>query len=284
VAEALDAAAGRLRAAGIASAEWDAERLLRHVLELDRAQLLTRGGEWMSPARAERYAALVAERASRRPLQHLVGFQEFWRREFVVSPAVLIPRPETELIVEAALDLLKDAARPVIVDVGTGSGCIALSLAAERPDAVVHATDISSAALDVARENARRLGVDTGVAFHEGDLLAPVSGLAGTVDLIVCNPPYVSAEDRGRLEPEVRDHEPEMALVAPGQPYSIYERLVPGAFTVLRPRGSLVVELGWGMAERIVRICGAAGFGTVRVLCDLQSIPRILAAVRPPAR
>jgi release factor glutamine methyltransferase len=269
-----------LRAAGVPSPEWDAERLLRHVLGLDRAQVLTRGAERLTPADARRFRALVGQRERRRPLQHLVGTQEFWGRDFLVTPAVLIPRPETELIVEVALGLLKDVERPVIVDVGTGSGCIALTLAAERPDAIVHATDISRAALAIARENAERLGLEHRVRFHEGDVLAPLSALADTVDLIASNPPYVSEADCASLQPEVRDHEPAVALFAPGHPLDVYRRLAAQAFPLLRPGGAVVAELGIGMGEEVERICAAAGFELRPIVPDLQSIPRAVVAIR----
>jgi release factor glutamine methyltransferase len=269
-----------LRAAGVPSPEWDAERLLRHALGLDRAQLLTRMGGRLTRPQEERYAALVSARASRRPLQYIVGTQEFWRREFLVTPAVLIPRPETELIIEGSLDLLRGVARPVIVDVGTGSGCIALTLAAERPQALVHATEVSPEALEVARENARRLGLEGHVRFHEGDLLAPVSALAGTVDLIASNPPYVPRADRATLAPEVRDHEPAIALFGPGSPLDFYRRLAAQALPLLRPGGALVVELGVGMAGEVERLVAGAGFAVRGVLADLQAIPRTLVALR----
>ena len=143
----------------------------------------------------------MAERARRVPLQQLVGTQAFWRHEFKVTRDVLTPRPETELLVEASLEVLRDTARPLIVDVGTGSGCIALSLAAERPDARVHATDVSPAALAVARENARRLGLADRVSFHEGDLLQPLASQFGAIDLVVSNPPYVDERERGHARP-----------------------------------------------------------------------------------
>ena len=154
---------------------------------------------------------------------------------------------------EAALGLLKDAVRPLIVDVGTGSGCIALSLAAARPDAEVHAVDVSRAALDVARGNATRLRLAGRVAFHEGDLLSPIGSRAGRVDLVVSNPPYVSAEEWRGLEPEVRDHEPRLALVpAEGAP-ALYRRLLAAAGRVLRPGGSIAVEVGQGTKWRAWR-------------------------------
>jgi release factor glutamine methyltransferase len=165
--------------------------------------------------------------------------------------------------------------------VGTGSGCIALSLAAERPDGVYHATDISADALAVARENARRLGIEDRVRFHEGDLLEPVASLARGVDLIACNPPYVDAAELPQLEPEVRDHEPRAALVPPGDRYSVYRRLAPQAASLLRAGGLLVVEVGQGMAEEVVAICGGAGLEPLPPVSDLAGIPRMVVARQP---
>src|SRR5438477_2739082 len=235
VAALLDEAAGRLAAAGIATARLDAELLLRHVLGWTRADVVARLGETVPSPAADLFREAVAGRARRRPLQHLTGIQAFWRHEFIVTPDVLIPRPETELLVETALEKVRGLAGPVIVDVGTGSGCIALSLAAERPDAQVHAIDISASALRVARGNAARLGLPSRVTFHEGDLLAPVLGLKGTVDLVASNPPYVTEEEWPLLDPEVRDHDPRTALV-PGEGVGpIYARLFEQAGDLLRP-------------------------------------------------
>ena len=194
----VEDAAATLAAAGVPAPEWDAERLLRHVLGWDRAALVANPNRLVPGRRRSALpGARRRRRAAREPLQYILGTQAFWKHEFLVTPAVLIPRPETELLVETSLELLKDVERPLIVDVGTGSGCIALSLAAERPDAEVHAIDISAPALDVARENARRLGLEGRVAFHHGDLLQPVAHLAGRIDLVVSNPPYVDPADRG---------------------------------------------------------------------------------------
>ena len=274
---AVRAAAGRLLAAGVTTPEQDAELLLRHLLGWDRATLLTRGDVDIAPGDLERYDRLVSERARRRPLQHLVGTQAFWRHEFLVTPDALIPRPETETLVEAALEALRGTQGPRVVDVGTGSGCIALSLAAELKDATVHATDVSPAALAVARDNARRLGLVDRVSFHEGDLLAPVAGL-GPFDLVASNPPYVGPDELGGLAPEVRDHEPRLALVPPGDALAIYRRLVPEARALLKPGGLLLLEIGAGLERGVVELCERDGFTIDRVIPDLQAIPRTVVA------
>ena len=276
----LREAAQALRAAGVTAAERDAERLLRHVLGWDRAALVARPESPITAQAESEFGALVARRARREPLQHLVGTQAFWRHDFVVTNDVLIPRPETELLVEAALELLRPLTRPLIVDVGTGSGCIALSLAAERPDAEVHATDVSQPALRVARENARRLGLERRVAFHAGDLLEPVANRSGAIDLVVSNPPYVDEAERDALAPEVRDHEPAGALYAPEHGLGVYRRLVPAAARALRPEATLVLELGAGQRAVVERLCVEAGLAVAGVRTDLQSIPRALVAVK----
>jgi release factor glutamine methyltransferase len=278
VAEALAEGASRLGGTGIDSPGPDAELLLRHVLGWDRATLYAESRAPLAPAAASTFFSLVEERRRRRPLQHLTGRQEFWGREFLVGPDVLIPRPETEILVEAALGWLKEVERPLLVDVGTGSGCIALSLAAERPDAEVYATEISPPALAVARENARRFGLEARVRFGEGDLLEPVRSLAGRVHLVLSNPPYVDPAEAGRLAPEVRDHEPAVALFPGPDPYAAYRRLAPAAATLLRPGGAILVEIGRGMDAEVVRLLGEAGLTRTRVFPDLQGIPRTILA------
>ncbi len=273
----LDATA-RLAAAGVPTPELDAELLLRHLLGWDRARVVMDGDTSLPDDIEAQFRALVHERAGRKPLQHITGRQWFWRHEFQVTPDVLIPRPETELIVEAALDLLRGERSPLVVDVGTGSGCIALSLAAELPEATVVGVDISPEALRVATENRKRLGLGGRVRLVEGDLLGPVRDLSGRVDLVACNPPYVAEGDP--LSPEVREHEPAVALFPPGDAFSVYRRLVPQAFALLRPGGSLLLEVGKGMADGVKQICVAAGFAVPRVITDLQAIPRTVVARR----
>jgi release factor glutamine methyltransferase len=267
-------AAATLAAAGVESPEWDAERLLRHVLGWDRAALLASPGHVVPGPEAERFRALVRRRASREPLQYILGTQAFWKHEFLVTPAVLIPRSETELLVETSLELLEGVEAPIVVDVGTGSGCIALSIAAERPDAVVHATDVSGEALGVARENARRLGLEGRVAFHEGQILEPLSGLE--VDLVVSNPPYVGPGEREGLRPEVREHEPEQALFPPGDALAVYRRLVPASAALLRPGGALAVEISPFALEGVRRLFHEAGFAEATVRADLAGHARVV--------
>jgi release factor glutamine methyltransferase len=281
VAEVLRAAEQRLRQAGAPNPANDAELLLRHVLGWDRAALITRAAEALPTSEQKRFFSLVDERGGHRPLQHLTGTQAFWHHEFVVTPDVLIPRPETEILVEAALEALRELAAPLVVDVGTGSGCIALSLAAERPDAVVHAVDASAAALAVAAENARRLGVHGRVELHEGDLLEPVARLRGTVNLVVSNPPYVDPSEIPSLASEVRDHEPRSALVAPQPPYGIYERLAVQAVETVRPGGWVLVEVGRGMADGVAARLTAAGLVGIDTRPDLAGIARVVSGRRP---
>jgi release factor glutamine methyltransferase len=280
VSDALRRAEERLREAGASHPAEDAERLIRHVLGWDRAAVITRAGESLPASEQKRYFSLVDERAGRRPLQHLTGTQAFWHHDFVVSPDVLIPRPETEVLVEAALGAMRDAAAPLVVDVGTGSGCIALSLAAERPDAVVHAIDSSPRALAVATENARRLGLQDRVHLYEGDLLEPVVGLRGGVHVVVSNPPYVDPAELSGLEPEVRDHEPRAALLAPDPPYGIYARLAAEAAEILRPGGRLLVEVGRGMADGVEGLFRDAGLRQIETRPDLAGIARVVSGRR----
>jgi release factor glutamine methyltransferase len=279
VSQALRDAARTLRQAGVAEPQKDAERLLRHALGWDAATLLSRLHDPVEGQALPRFDRLVTERARRVPLQHLVGSVEFWRREFLVSPAALIPRPETELLVEQALASLAGRRSPLVVDIGTGTGCIALSIALERGDAAVHAVELSDEALALARQNAQRLGAAGRVHFHLGDLLEPLAGLGRRADLIASNPPYVDASEAPRLEPEVRDHEPGVALLPPdGDRYSIYRRLVPQARGRLLQGGLLLLEIGLGMEREVRAICQAGGLAVEAVKADLQGIPRVVAA------
>ncbi len=282
VAELLAQAARELRVNGVDTPDWDAERLLRHVLGWDRAAIVAAPAAAVSPQAQARFRALVADRARRVPLQHLVGSQAFWKHEFLVSSAVLIPRPETELLVESGLELLRGTAQPVIVDVGTGSGCIALSLAGERPEAEIHATDVSLPALAVARENARRLGLEGRVRFGHGDLLEPAAAsVRGRASLVVSNPPYVDASERDRLAPEVRDHEPRQALFPPGDALSLYRRLVPAAAEALAPGGALVLEIAPPLAEAVAGLLAASSFEAIGVRADLAARPRAVTGRAP---
>ena len=177
---------------------------------------------------------------------------------------------------ETALDLVRDRVTPLVVDVGTGSGCIALSLAAERPEARVHAVDLSPAALLVARGNAARLHLESRVTFHEGDLLDPVRAQAGEIDLVVSNPPYVSAGEWASLEPEVRDHDPRLALVPPEGVAALYERLITSAAAALRPGGSVLVEIGADDGGRTAAIMARRGLAGIESRRDLQGIARVV--------
>jgi release factor glutamine methyltransferase len=212
------------------------------------------------------------------PVQYIVGNQEFRGLEFEVTPDVLIPRPETEILVEEALSSLQ-AGTTILADVGTGSGCIAVTLALERLDARIFAIDISEPALEVARRNARRHGVEDRIRFLRGDLLAPLASLLQneTADCICSNPPYVAERDLFSLQREVRDWEPRLALRAGEDGLQVIERLVPQALRMLRPRGVLIMEIGYNQQKQVSGLF-TEEWQSLRIREDLSGIPRIVVA------
>ncbi len=260
------------------SARRDAETLLMHLLGKDRAWMLAHADDELGYECAEQYIALLERRFAGEPMQYIFGEAEFYRLPFRVTRDVLIPRPETEHVVEKVLELAAKFSNPRIVDVGTGSGAIAVALAHELPDAMVTATELSAAALNVARENAQRNGVAERVRFLEGDLLEPVA--SEQFDIVVSNPPYVSMGDRGSLAVEVRDYEPEQALFAGADGLDMYERLIPWAYNLLAPGGTLVLEIGHGQEPPVGALLGEAGFDNIEFSPDLQGIPRVACARR----
>jgi release factor glutamine methyltransferase len=271
----------QFRQAGIAppEADLDARMLAGLALGWDQARVVSAAREEPPETFEEQYAALVGRRAAREPVAYIAGVQEFWGLPMHVSPAVLIPRPETELLIEASLACFSGrSARFRAADVCTGSGCVAVALARERPAASIVATDVSHAALDVARENARLHAVADRVTFVESDLLQTVSD---QFDLIVSNPPYVPHGDRPGLPPEVRDHEPPIALFAGADGLATISRLVQTAVTRLRPGGTLVFEFGFGQAEAVETLISREPALTMaEVRRDLQGIPRAAVARR----
>jgi release factor glutamine methyltransferase len=290
---ALKEGIARLRAARVPSDTLAAELLLIHSLGRDRAWLYSHAETPIDPDVSEKYFALVARRAAGEPTQYLTGKQEFWGLEFEVTPAVLIPRPETEHLIEVALerlgprgieiDLRTGAPSPRlrIADVGTGSGCLAIALAHELPHAEIFATDISAPALEVARRNAGRHAVSGRIHFLQTNLLEACIGESPLFDLVVSNPPYVALDGAATLPREIREHEPSAALFGGPTGTEIYSRLIEQAGALLRPRGTLVLELGYDLAARVRAILAAqSGWANVCVTNDLAGIPRVLAAER----
>ena len=272
-------------------ARRDAETLLAHTLHRDRAWLLAHTEDDLSPRDLESFRALTARRAAQQPLQHITGTQEFFGLTLRVTPDVLIPRPETEHLVEAVLNWahiqsdiqpqIADAAssRPLrIVDVGTGSGAIAIAIASALEHASLTAIDISPAALAVACTNAAQHHLDGRIRFLQGDLLAPVAA-ESLFDVIASNPPYVALAEGPTLAPEVRDHEPSVALYAGDSGLDIYRRLIPQAFDLLRPGGLLALEIGFGQRQSLVGLL--SDWKNIQFLDDYASIPRVVLATHP---
>jgi len=269
-----------LRDAGLSSNEADlsARLLAEHVLGWTRERLLIDAWDSEPAGFATEFDALVARRAAREPLPYIVGHREFWQLDFEVTPAVLIPRHETELIVEAAIALVPPQTPATIADLCTGCGCVAVAIARERPAARVIATDVSETALAVARRNAVRLGVGDRVDIRHGDLVDPIDV---TCDLIVANPPYVVAGARPALQPEVRDHEPHVALFGGEDGLRLLARLVRDAPARIRSGGALVFEFGYGQDEEIEQLLSESPDLTlVDIKRDLQGIARTAVARR----
>ncbi|HEV2021770.1 MAG TPA: HemK/PrmC family methyltransferase [Terriglobales bacterium] len=306
----LDSAIERLTAAGTGSPRLNGEVLLMFTLGCDRAYLYAHAERELSADEHARYQSALEERARGKPSQYITGHQEFWGLDFLVSPAVLIPRPETEHVIETVLELARSLPRPPrIVDVGTGSGCIALALAKELPGAEIIAVDISAPALEIARANAARLQLDQRVTFLESNLLgalpapsslsapfsisAPLGGKAtrfegpgplaqpaqfdaDSFDFVVSNPPYVGEAAPEKVQREVRDFEPRVAVFAGESGMEVYRQLIPQARERLEPGGWLVIEIGFSMEAAVRDLL--AGWQEVRVTHDLQGIPRVVAA------
>lgn len=280
----------------VPSAALAAELLLMHMLGRDRAWIYAHPEHELDATARQQYFSLIARRASGVPTQHLTGHQEFWGLDFEVTPDVLIPRPETEHVIEVALERLgvnSEAGSPRrqekfrIADVGTGSGCIAIALAHELPAAQIIATDISAAALEVARRNAARHGVASRIDFIEcnlADFLLHESRITGhesrSLDLIASNPPYIGRPEAATLPREVREHEPAVALFGGEAGTEIYAPLIAQSAMLLKPGGILVLELGHNSADQVTRLLDAPEWTRVAITSDLAGIPRIASAKR----
>ncbi len=254
--------------------------LLSQVIKRDRVWLITRKDEVIDDDDQRAFDDLVRRRAKREPLQYILGTQEFWGHEFIVTPDTLVPRPETELIMEATLEIMQDRNRTVrIIDLCTGTGCLAVSLAKELTSAHIIATDTSEKALAVARQNTRRHSVGAQIRFLPGDLFGPLEELdiRGQVDIIVSNPPYIRTGDLSSLQPEVRDYEPAVALIAGPEGTEIHQRIISEAPLFLKKHGILIMEMGMGQAEAISQMVAAASvYDIPRIQKDLAGIERII--------
>lgn len=279
----VQGARDRFMNAGISAnlATLDAEVLARQVLGWDRARFLADRNEKASSIFLLQYEPLVARRERREPVSYILGTREFWGLPFEVGPDVLIPRPETEFIVEETIALTGKESSPLIVDVGTGSGCIAIALAREIPGARVIATDVSKYALEVARRNALTHGVANRITFVETSFL---DGVAETADVIVSNPPYVPAVSQPALTPEVRDYEPAVAVFGGEDGLDGLRSVVEGAAQRLKPGGWLVMEFGCGQDDDVTDLVkGVDGIDVVKIRHDLQDIPRTVVCRRATA-
>ncbi|MGC1782789.1 MAG: peptide chain release factor N(5)-glutamine methyltransferase [Acidobacteriaceae bacterium] len=260
--------------ARVQNSRADATLLLRTVLDIPHAELLAYRERPLTAVQTEQFNALIQQRRTGKPIQYITGEQEFFGLNFRITPDVLIPRPETEHLVEAAIARLQDRPMARIADVGTGSGVIAVALAHALPQAELFALDISAAALAIAKQNAARNKVAARIHFRESDLLAAVAG--ESFDAIVSNPPYVAESERKTLPKEVRDYEPAQALFAGPTGLEIYPRLIAQAQPLLTPGGWLLMEIGHGQRDAVASLL--QGWHAVEFLNDLQSIPRVAAA------
>jgi release factor glutamine methyltransferase len=268
---------GKLLLAGRADAELEARLLLCKSASLTEERFYAEAGMTIAPDRERKFFRLIARRISGVPLSHLTLIKEFWSLPFQVGPGVLIPRPESELIVEKVLEL--SARRKVLIaDIGTGCGNLAVSLAHELPEARVVATDISQKALKIAQRNAATLKA-AHIVFVHGSLFSPLDDLRlrKKCDFIISNPPYVSREDWKALPSEIRDHEPKEALLAGETGLEFIESLIAGAPNYLKPGGCLVFEIGWGQEERVIPMFGGE-WNNIKSYRDLSGIPRVVTA------
>lgn len=282
--QALTEALQTLDRNGVGSSRMNAELLLMFSLSCDRAYLYAHPERELTPEEQIRYDDAISQRASGYPAQYITGHQEFWGLDLIVSPAVLIPRPETEHIVETTLQLVhEDAERyaqtgPKLIDVGTGSGAIALALAKELPKAEIFAVDLSTDALEIARANVARLLLDTRITFIQSDVLQQVQR-NGSFDFVLSNPPYVALNEADKVQDIVKKFEPRMAVFAGEHGLDVIRRLIPQASEALRPGGYLIFEIGYTMEQAVTELL--AGWNEVHAVHDLAGIPRVLVARKP---
>ncbi len=281
-AAALGQAAERLARAGIDSARLDAEVLMAEAAGVTRAAIAA-GAAHPDAAGLARFEAMVARRAAHEPLAYIVGHREFFSLEFEVTPAVLVPRPETETLVECALNYLAGRREARVLDIGTGSGAIAIAVAVNAPAARIVATDISKASLEMAERNARRHGCAARIRLFHGDCFQALECApdAAPFDLIVSNPPYVADAELPTLAPEVREFEPRAALVSGADSLMFYRRIADGLERWLRHDGEVIVEVGAGQAHAVAQIMEGAGCAEATVVRDLAGIERVVRARRP---
>jgi len=272
-------AVDRLSQAGIANAKLEALWIVEEALGVSRVRILSYGEDVLDAENYQRAISLIERRAAQEPLQYVLGSQEFCGLDMVVNPGVLIPRPESELLVEEAIALLGAHPQPVILDVGTGSGCLGISIGLALKRARVIASDRSLSALQVARTNARKHGMDSRISWLAGDVLAPLlsSGLAGKVTAIIANLPYISHTEWDRLSPDVKDFEPCLALDGGPDGLDVYRRLLQEAPGVLAPEGVVLMEVGLGQADCLCReVSDSNRFEVTKVQPDSQGIPRMV--------
>ncbi len=260
-------------------ARLDAELVLRHILQQDRAWLIAHADDSVSSHSAQHFEELLCRRILGEPVQYILGETEFHGLTFAVQPAVLIPRPETELLVEHVLHFVLSLESPRILDLGTGSGAIAIALAVACPQAQLVAVDLSPAALAVAEKNAALHRVQDRIDFRASDFFSAIGDLR--FDCIVSNPPYVPVADKETLAVEVREHEPALALFAGDDGLDAYRRLIPTSLSHLTRGGMLALEIGFGQKEPVSALLVAAGFQHIEILPDYQRIPRVAVAVAP---
>jgi len=286
VQEALLHASSLLDEKGFSAPRLDAEVLLAHLLKVRKVDLYLDHMRPLCEKEAAAYESLIQRRLEGEPVAHITGEKEFWSLPFTVNSSCLIPRPETEILVEKALEICRtgDGARSSpyrILDLGTGCGAIAVCLAREIPHARVTATDISRDALAVARENAKKQGVSDKIKLGEGDLFDPVRKQKDYFDLIVSNPPYVAEKDAGTLPREVREYEPYTALYGGSDGLAFYRSIIPESLHFLKKEGYIALEIGYGEVDRILEIfSNAGGFQGITVRSDLSGIPRVVSAKR----
>jgi release factor glutamine methyltransferase len=255
----------------------NAETLLMFVLSVNRAYLYAYPERELSIPEQSHYDDAIVQRTNGVPSQYITGHQEFWGLDFIVSPAVLIPRPETEHLVETVLELAGEVPQPRIVDVGTGSGCIALAVANELKSAEIYAVDLSAEALDIARANAARLQLDGRVKFLQSNVLESLAGVQD-FDFVVSNPPYVGLDEADKVQRSVFEHEPRMAVFSGDSGLDVIRPLIAQSHVALKPGGWLAMEIGYSMRDAVLALLAPTLWDVPTVVLDLQGIPRVIAA------